>query len=336
MPPAVPTTEHACPAGPRSPNLRDPFAEEQPTLPRAAITAMVKTALAEDVGEGDLSAALIPAGKRARAHLLLREPAMVCGQAWFEACFHLLDPSIEIHWWVPEGEWVSEPCTIAEVTGYARPILTAERSALNFLQTLSGTATTTAQLVRQLQGSRTRLLDTRKTLPGLRMAQKYAVRMGGGHNHRLGLWDAVLIKENHIRACGSLHAAVMAARQAGQGRWIEVETESLAEVEEALAVGVDVIMLDELPADELPLAVQRIQGRAIAEISGGITEERLAAYAALGVDYLSSGSLTKHLRAIDFSLRFQEIPAEVLAEVPAEGSVDSPAEVNAESPAGRG
>lgn len=283
--------------------VRDPFEATASAPDPAAIQTLVQAALKEDLGSGDLSAILVPAGQKARAELQLREPALICGQDWFNACFRAVAPGVKIRWQVNEGAWVDTPGIIAEITGPARGILSAERSALNLLQTLSGTATETARLVRLLAGAHTRLLDTRKTLPGLRVAQKYAVRCGGGYNHRMGLWDAVLVKENHILACGSIQVAVDRARQMGKGRWIEVETETLDEVGQALDAGADVVMLDNFALDDLRVAVARIRGRAISEASGNVTEATLPEIAATAVDYVSMGGLTKHLRAIDLSLR---------------------------------
>jgi nicotinate-nucleotide pyrophosphorylase (carboxylating) len=283
--------------------VQDPFDVPAPPPDPAAIQTLVQAALKEDLGSGDLSAMLVPAGQTARAELHLREPALICGQAWFNACFRAFAPGVQVEWHVNEGVWVETPGVIAAVTGPARGMLSAERSALNLLQTLSGTATETARLVRLLSGARTRLLDTRKTLPGLRVAQKYAVRCGGGYNHRMGLWDAVLVKENHILACGSIQFAVDRARKMGKGRWIEVETETLDEVGQALDAGADVVMLDDFALDDLREAVGLIRGRAISEASGNVTEQTLCAVAGTGVDYISMGGLTKHLRAIDLSLR---------------------------------
>jgi nicotinate-nucleotide pyrophosphorylase (carboxylating) len=281
----------------------DPFAEMADPPDAEEIQELVQAALREDLGSGDLSAMLVPAEQQARAELLLREPAVICGQAWFNACFRALAPGVRVQWAVDEAATVEQPGVVAEIAGPARAILSAERSALNLLQTLSGTATATAQLVKLLAGTRTRLLDTRKTLPGLRVAQKYAVRCGGGYSHRLGLWDAVLIKENHILACGSIQVAVDRARTMGKGRWIEVEAETLDEVSRALDAGADVVMMDNFSLEHLREAVDRIRGRAISEASGNVTEQTLPEIAATGVNYISMGRLTKNLRAIDFSLR---------------------------------
>ncbi|WP_019025149.1 MULTISPECIES: carboxylating nicotinate-nucleotide diphosphorylase [unclassified Thioalkalivibrio] len=287
----------------------DPFAQGPARPDAAMLVREVEMALAEDLGPntltGDITAALVPEERVARATLLLKEPGVLCGQAWFDRVFASLAPEIRIDWLVAEGTALepdgAQP--VATLEGPARAVLAAERAALNLLQTLSGTATETARWVARLGDAHSRILDTRKTLPGLRHGQKYAVRIGGGYNHRLGLWDAVLIKENHIAACGSIAAAVERARALGAGRWVEVETENLDEVEQALAAGADVIMLDELSRDDLATAVQRIRGRAISEASGGVTPDSLSEIAATGVDYISVGALTKHVRAIDFSLR---------------------------------
>lgn len=284
----------------------DPFIGNQVTISHREIIEQVQYFLDEDLQTGDLTAELVDAERTVTAVLHVRESAMICGQSWFEACFHSLDAAVQIAWHAREGEWIESPQIIAEITGPARTLLTAERTALNLLQTLSGTASMTAKRVAELHatGSPSRLLDTRKTIPGLRKAQKYAVRCGGGYNHRIGLWDALLIKENHIRACGSITRAVSLARTLGQGKWIEVETETLAEVDEAIEAGADVIMLDNFDLQTLHAAVRMVDGKAISEASGGIDENTLRAVAATGVDYISSGSLTKNLQAIDFSLRF--------------------------------
>ncbi len=288
----------------------DPFAQGPAGPDAAMLVREVEAALAEDLGpkglDGDLTAALVPSDRVARATLLLKEDAVVCGQAWFDRVFASLAAETRIDWQVAEGTPVEvgrEPCAVASLEGPARAVLAAERAALNLLQTLSGTATETARWVARLEGTDSRILDTRKTLPGLRHGQKYAVRCGGGYNHRLALWDAVLIKENHIAACGSIAAAVERARTLGAGRWVEVETENLDEVDQALAAGTDVIMLDELSMEDLATAAQRIRGRAISEASGGVTPDNLAAMASTGVNYISVGALTKHLHAIDYSLR---------------------------------
>ena len=269
-----------------------------------SIQATVITALAEDVGDGDITAQLIPAQRQARAQVVCREEAVICGVAWFNAVFAQLDPSIQISWQVKDGERVSADSPLCQLQGNARQILTGERSALNFLQTLSGTATSTAHYAALLAPYATQLLDTRKTLPGMRQAQKYAVSCGGGHNHRMGLYDAYLIKENHIMACGSIQAAVSQARQQHPERPVEVEVESLDELQHALSAGADIIMLDNFDLDGLRQAVELTAGRAKLEASGGVAPEQLSGIAATGVDYISVGALTKHLRAIDLSMRF--------------------------------
>lgn len=272
------------------------------------IPAQVQRSLAEDVGSGDVTAALIDAGRQASATVLSREPAVICGQAWFDETFRQLDAAIQIHWLVNEGELVAGNTLLCELSGPARALLTGERTALNFLQTLSGTATITQRYAHAVEGTGCRVLDTRKTLPGLRLAQKYAVRCGGGENHRLGLYDRVLLKENHIMAAGSVAAAVQLAREQSPGIPVEVEVESLDEFVAALAAEPDIIMLDEL--DEMQMrnavSVNRAATRPVKlEASGGVDLESVRRIAATGVDYVSVGSLTKHLRAVDLSLRFK-------------------------------
>lgn len=263
----------------------------------------VLRALAEDVGNGDVTADLLPAGKIGQARILTREPAIICGQAWVEACFHELDARVSIDWLVAEGEQASAGQILCTVRGPIRALLSAERSALNFLQTLSATATTTSTYVNAIRGTRTRILDTRKTLPGLRQAQKYAVRVGGGLNHRMGLYDAILIKENHIAAAGSLSSAVSQARALHPTMLVEVEVETFSELREALTAGVDRIMLDEFELEELAQAVAETDGRTALEVSGGVSLDRVRAIAETGVDFISIGALTKHVRAIDLSMR---------------------------------
>ncbi len=265
---------------------------------------IVRLALDEDIRSGDLTASLIPPATEAHATVLLREAAVICGRPWFDAVVAGVDPGIRIDWHVAEGSEQPAGTLICELRGNARALLTAERAALNFLQTLSGTATQTRRYVRALEGLPTRILDTRKTLPGLRLAQKYAVACAGGKNHRLGLYDQVLIKENHILAAGSITAAVAAARQCYPAVIIEVETENLREFDEALATSADMIMLDDFSPDEIREAVRRNARRKKLEISGGVTLETLRDYAALGVDYISSGALTKDVKSVDLSMRF--------------------------------
>lgn len=275
--------------------------------PAAVVAANVAAALAEDLGSGDVSAALLD-DVPARAWVLCREAAVIAGRPWFDACFAALDPGAEIAWRVAEGQHVAAGSVLCTIAAGTRALLSAERSALNFLQLLSATATATAVHVAALAGSRARLLDTRKTLPGLRLAQKYAVRCGGGHNHRLGLYDAVMLKENHIAAAGSISAAVARARARYPVLPLIVEVETLAELDEALAAGCDRILLDDFDAGLLREAVRRAGGRIPLEASGGVAPEQLAAIAASGVDCVSVGALTKHLRAIDLSLRLGAPP----------------------------
>ena len=279
---------------------------DDPTL--AAIPAQVRAALAEDVGSGDLTAALIPAQARASARVVSREPAVLCGQAWFDAVFKALDPQVEIHWQTRDGYDVSAGQTLCELSGPARAILTGERCALNFLQTLSGTATTARAYVAVVAGMHTKLLDTRKTVPGLRLAQKYAVHCGGALNHRKGLYDAILIKENHIAAAGSINAAIEAAqRLAPPNTPVQVEVENIAQLQSALAAGVKKVLLDNFSLELMREAVGIAAGKASLEASGGVDLEGLRAIAATGVDFISVGALTKHVRAVDLSLRVDEL-----------------------------
>ncbi|MBK6672119.1 MAG: carboxylating nicotinate-nucleotide diphosphorylase [Proteobacteria bacterium] len=267
----------------------------------------VARALAEDIGPGDVTAALIPAETQARATLITREEMILCGSAWLAETFRQIDPRVSVDWRAREGDRVAAGATLCELRGPARAILTGERCALNFLQTLSGTATTTRRHAQAVAGTNCRILDTRKTVPGLRLAQKYAVRCGGGHNHRLGLYDRVLIKENHIVAAGSIPAAIHAARRLAPGIEVEVEVETLAEFAQALAEAPDYIMLDEFSLDDMRAAVQRrndAHSRSLLEASGGVDLDGLAKIAATGVDFVSIGALTKHVRAIDLSMRF--------------------------------
>jgi nicotinate-nucleotide pyrophosphorylase (carboxylating) len=264
----------------------------------------VRNALHEDIGSGDLTADLIAADTQLDAHIVCREPAIVCGQAWFNEVFHQLDPSIQIDWLVQDGDQIGPDQILCKLQGAARALLSGERTALNFLQTLSATASITAKYVAAMGQTKTQLLDTRKTLPGLRLAQKYAVVCGGGSNHRQGLYDAILIKENHIHACGGITLAVARAKAQHPGTLIEVETENLAEVAEALKAGADIIMLDNFNRQDTRQAVALNQGQAKLEISGNVELAHLAELAQLGVDYISTGAITKHLRAIDLSMRF--------------------------------
>ena len=262
--------------------------------------------LAEDVGAGDLTAALVPAAQRARARLLVREAAVLCGTPWVEAVLRQVDPQLQLHWRCGEGQRCDANEVLLEVEGSARSLLTAERSALNFLQLLSAVATKTATYVQAVEGTRARIVDTRKTLPGLRLAQKYAVRVGGGLNHRIGLHDAVLIKENHIATAGGVSAVLRAAgRVAHQARFVEIEVETLAQLEEALAAGAGMVLLDNMELPMLREAVRLNAGRAVLEISGGVTLEGVRELAQTGVDRISVGALTKDVRAIDLSLRME-------------------------------
>jgi nicotinate-nucleotide pyrophosphorylase (carboxylating) len=274
----------------------------------ADITAAVARALAEDVGTGDRTAALVPAGQQATATITVRESAVLCGRPWVDEVFRQIDPAVAIRWSVDEGAGVTAGTVACELSGPARPLLTGERTALNFLQTLSGTATAVRPYVDALAGTRTRVLDTRKTVPGLRLAQKYAVRIAGGTNHRLGLYDGILIKENHIIAAGGITAAVTSARQAAGGVLIQVEVENLAEAEEALRAGPDRLLLDELCLPDMVAAValrDRLAPATGLEASGSITLDNIRTVAATGVDFISVGSLTKHVRAVDLSMRFR-------------------------------
>jgi nicotinate-nucleotide pyrophosphorylase (carboxylating) len=268
-------------------------------------------ALREDAGDGDLTAALVPAGTRATARVLLREPAVLCGAPWAEAVVRQLDPQARIAWHGDEGGRCAADQVVLEIEGDARALLTAERTALNFLQLLSAVATRTAGYVEAVRGTRAAIVDTRKTLPGLRLAQKYAVRTGGGTNHRIGLYDAILIKENHIAAAGGVGAALRAAAQAGRrAKFVEIEVETLAQLDEALAHGARMILLDNMDLPMLREAVRRNDAagdaRAVLEISGGVTLDGVRALAETGVDRISVGALTKDIEAIDFSMRFQE------------------------------
>ena len=269
----------------------------------------VALALAEDVGTGDLTAALVPAGRTGRATVITREPAVVCGQPWFDEVFRQLDPLVRVAWDVAEGSAVVPDQQLCRLEGPARSLLTGERTALNFLQTLSGTATVARRYAEALAGLPCRVLDTRKTIPGLRRAQKYAVRCGGGGNHRMGLYDGILVKENHILAAGSIAAAVAAARAQGATVPVEVEVETLEELRQALDAGAEMALLDEFSLDDLRVAVamsrSHPRGSIKLEASGSVTRETLRAIAETGVDFVSVGSLTKHVRAVDLSMRFE-------------------------------
>lgn len=270
--------------------------------PTALLVAQARAALAEDLGPGDATALLLE-DVPAVAHVTCKEAALIAGGPWFDACFRCLDPEARIHWHADEGARVEAGTVVCTIHARTRAIVSAERSALNFLQTLSATATTAAAYAAALAGTGTRVLDTRKTLPGLRQAQKYAVRVGGGTNHRIGLYDAVMLKENHIAAAGSIGAAVERARALHPNLPVIVEVESLVELDEALATGCARILVDDFDETMLVEAVRRAGRRVPLEVSGSVSLERLPAIAATGVDYVSVGALTKHVRAIDFSLR---------------------------------
>lgn len=271
---------------------------------REGVIHDVTLALAEDIGSGDLTAKLIAPEQTATAEIICRDAATICGTPWVDAVYQQLEPSIKIDWRVTDGEQVTPNTLLATLTGPARALLTGERTALNFLQTLSATATTTASYVARLKDfPDCRLLDSRKTIPGLRLAQKYAVTCGGATNHRVGLYDAILIKENHIISAGSIANAVAKARQVAHDVLIEVEVENLDELAEALATGAPRIMLDNFSHDLLREAVEMTAGRAELEASGNITLDTLAAVAATGVDFISTGAITKNIQAIDLSMR---------------------------------
>ena len=270
------------------------------------VGAQVASALAEDVGSGDVTAALVSAGQEVRGRIITREDAVLCGTAWVEATFRQLDPQIRITWHARDGDALTAGTLLFEIEGDARAVLSGERTALNFLQTLSGTATIARRYAQAIAGSGCTILDTRKTLPGLRSAQKYAVRCGGAQNHRIGLFDMFLIKENHIAAAGSLASAVSAARRHSLKLKVEVEVESLGELDQAFAAEPDIIMLDDFSHADLKTAVARNRARrrpVKLEASGGVSLETVLATAQTGVDYISIGALTKHLHAIDLSLR---------------------------------
>ena len=270
------------------------------------IEANVRRALAEDIGSGDITAQLIPAERLASARIITREAAVVCGTAWVDAVFRQVDPRVTVHWQVQDGDRVSADQTLFTLEGPARALLTGERSALNFLQTLSAVATRCRHYADRVAGTGVKLLDTRKTIPGLRIAQKYAVSVGGCFNHRIGLYDAFLIKENHIMAAGGIRAAVQQAHQIAPGKPVEVEVETVAQLDEAIDAGADIIMLDNFSPSAMTAAVAHSRKRnpqVKLEASGGITNDTLLPYARTGVDYISIGALTKDCKAIDLSMR---------------------------------
>ena len=274
----------------------------------ADLAGQVDAALREDIGSGDVTAALVPAAQQVRGSVITREAAVLCGRAWAEETFRRLDPRVRLNWTAADGERLAAGQQILAISGPARPVLSGERTALNFLQLLSATSTATRRFVDAVAGTGCRILDTRKTLPGLRSAQKYAVRCGGGDNHRLGLYDRVLIKENHIIAAGSITGAIAAARASAPQISVEVEVESLGELEEALNARPDIVMLDEFSLQDLEAAV--VRNRACGspvklEASGSVSLDAVRAIAATGVDFISVGSLTKHVHAVDLSLRLE-------------------------------
>ncbi len=288
--------------------LLDYWKRPLPGVLPADLSEQVSRALREDIGSGDVTALLIAQHRQARASVICRESAVICGTDWFDESFRQLDERVRVRWLVKEGATVAAGTVLCDLTGPARALLTGERTALNFLQLLSATATVTAQHVRAVAGTACRILDTRKTIPGLRTAQKYAVQCGGGQNHRMGLYDMVLVKENHIAAAGSIAAAVQASRTQAPGVPVEVETENLQEFTQALAAASDIILLDEFSLADMrsAVALNRAAARpALLEASGGVNLPALAAIAATGVDYVSVGALTKHIQAIDLSMRLE-------------------------------
>ncbi len=282
----------------------------KPVAPSAAVIAEnVRRALEEDVGSGDVTAALIAEAVRARARVICRESAVLCGRDWFDQVYAQLDERVSVSWQAGDGDLLVPDQCVAMLEGPARAVLTGERTALNFIQLLSGTATAASGCAQAVKGTRTRILDTRKTVPGLRLAQKYAVRCGGCDNHRIGLYDAILIKDNHIVAAGSVAAAVSAARRLNPDLTLEVEVENLEQLKDALEAGADVIMLDNFRKEALRDAVSLSAGSAKLEISGSVSPEEIRALAETGVDYISLGALTKNLRAVDFSMDFEPLTA---------------------------
>jgi nicotinate-nucleotide pyrophosphorylase (carboxylating) len=278
----------------------------------ADLDAQVERALEEDIGSGDLTAALVPAGTRGRASVITRERAILCGAPYVDAVFARIDPAVKVEWKIAEGAAAEAGQALFEVQGPARALLSGERTALNFLQLLSGTATAAHAYAQRLEGTACRVLDTRKTIPGLRSAQKYAVRVGGGQNHRIGLFDGILIKENHIMAAGSIERAVGAARSARTKVPVEVEVENLDELRLAIAAGADIAMLDDFPLADMvqAVAVNRAAARPLKlEASGGVTLDTIREIAETGVDFISVGSITKHVRAVDLSMRFEWSPS---------------------------
>ncbi len=289
------------------------LADDRFGTPRSAVVANVAAALSEDIGTGDVTAALLP-DTADSAYLLCKQDAVVCGRPWFDACHRALDPDVSIDWRVAEGDHVLAGAVLATLSGRARALVSAERTSLNFMQTLSATATVTARFAEALAGTSTRVLDTRKTLPGLRLAQKYAVRVGGGDNHRIGLYDTVMLKENHVRAAGGIAQAIAVARAQAPTLPLVVEVESLAQLRDALTAGCTRVLIDDFDADMRRDAVAiahaaPFDGRIPIEVSGSVDFDSLRAIAADGVDFVSIGALTKHVQAIDLSLKLGPPPA---------------------------
>lgn len=272
----------------------------------------VRRALDEDIGPGDLTAALVPLKVRVTGTIICRESAVICGRPWVDEVLGRVAPSARADWQLDDGQRSTPGQVVVRIEGLARELLTAERTCLNFLQTLSAVATKTARYVEAVNGTRAAILDTRKTIPGLRVAEKYAVRCGGGHNHRMGLYDAILIKENHIAAAGGLSAALRAAKAlAGKASFVQVEVETLRQLHEALEAGADMVLLDNMSLETIREAVRMVDGRCSLEVSGGVTLESVASYALTGVDRISVGALIKDIDAVDFSMRFTDHPIEV-------------------------
>lgn len=273
---------------------------------REALAANVTAAIVEDVGTGDRTGLLVPADRHARARVIVREDAVLCGTPWFDACMRAVDPALRVTWRQQEGDRMAPDSVVCEIEGPARSLLTAERPSLNFLQLLSGVATATARYADVIAGTCARVLDTRKTMPGLRLAQKYAVRIGGGENQRLALYDGILIKENHIAAAGGVTAALRAAQALNAGVSIQVEVETLAQLDEALAAGATSVLLDNFEPPAMREAVRVTAGRALLEVSGGVNIDTIRTFAETGVDRISVGALTKDVHATDYSLRIVE------------------------------
>lgn len=284
-----------------------PKQNEQPAIDNASlsdtVTANVRAALAEDIGSGDITAALIPAEAQAQARVITREDGVMCGTQWVDEVFAQVDPQVKLEWQARDGDPITANQTLFTLSGSARSLLTGERAALNFLQLLCGTATLCKRYADAVADTNTRLLDTRKTIPGLRVAQKYAVKCGGCLNHRMGLYDAFLIKENHINACGSINAAVTTARQQHPGKPVEVEVESLNELKQAVEAGADRVMLDNFSLEDMATAVNLVDGQLELEASGNVTDKTLLPIAKTGVDFISIGALTKDCKAMDLSMR---------------------------------